>query len=49
MSNRIFVSSRPDTWTSPRAYSDASLRFAAHGKIIPMRQPSLLERVFGRA
>lgn len=48
MSNRIFVSSRPDPWTSPRPYSDASLRMAAHGKVLPMHPPSLLERLFGR-
>ena len=48
MSNRIFVSSRPDAWNSPRPYSDASLRMAAHGKIMPMQQPSLLVRLFSR-
>ncbi len=53
MSNRIFTSSRPDAWTSPRPYTDASLRMAAHGRVLPMQQLSLLERLlerlFGRA
>lgn len=47
MSHRIY-SSRPDSWTAPRPYSDPSLRLAAHGRIQPMHQPSLLDRIFGR-
>lgn len=48
MSDRMFISSRPDSWTSPRAYRDASQRLAAYGRIQPMEQPSLLERLFHR-
>jgi len=45
MSSLIFRSSRPDRWTSPRPYSDASLRRHIHGPIQPMEKPSLLERL----
>ena len=45
MASRIYTSSRPDPWTSPRAHRDASLRYAAHGPIQSMYQPSLLERL----
>lgn len=48
MSSRIYTSSRPDSWTSPRAFSDPSLRLAAYGRIQPLEQPKLLERLFGR-
>jgi hypothetical protein len=46
MSSLTFRSSRPDRWTSPRPYSDASLRRHAHGPIQPMVQPTLLQRLF---
>ena len=45
MANRIYTSSRPDAWTSPRPYRDASLRLAVHGPIRSMYEPSLLERL----
>ncbi|WAT17491.1 hypothetical protein OZN62_11265 [Aurantiacibacter sp. MUD11] len=45
---RIFRSSRPDSWTSPRFHTDASFREMAHGKILPMEEPSFLEKLFGR-
>ncbi len=48
MSSRVFTSSRPDSWTSPRAFSDPSLRLAAYGRVQSMEQPGLLERLFGR-
>jgi hypothetical protein len=48
MSSRIFTSSRPDSWTSPRATRDPSLRLAAYGRVQPMGEPGLLERLFGR-
>lgn len=48
MSSMSFRSSRPDGWVKPKAYSDASLRFKAHGKIIPMEEPGFLARLFGR-
>lgn len=48
MSSISFRSSRPDGWTVPRPYRDASLRFRAHGPIQPMNQPSLLDRLLGK-
>lgn len=48
MASLSFHSSRPDQWTMPRPHRDASLRFHKHGRIQPMHQPSLLERLFGR-
>ena len=47
MSSMPFRSSRSDSWTSPRSYSDASLRQMKYGKIQPMHQPTFLERLFG--
>lgn len=46
---RIFRSSKPDSWSSPRFYSDASFRAMSHGKIQPMEEPGFFERLFGRA
>ena len=48
MSSRIFTTSRADSWNSPRPYSDANLRMAAYGRVQPMQEPSLLEKLFGR-
>jgi hypothetical protein len=48
MSNLTYRSSRPDGWTVPRAYSDASLRYRSHGPVLPMREDSWLERVLDR-
>ncbi|BBC71873.1 conserved hypothetical protein [Altererythrobacter sp. B11] len=48
MSSLSFRSSRPDSWTMPRPYRDASLRYATYGPIRPMEQPGLLARLFGR-
>ncbi len=48
MSSFNFRSSRPDAWTQPRAYRDASLRYHVHGPIQPMHQPSFLDRLLGR-
>ena len=45
---RIFRSGRADSWTSPRAPMDASIRSMSHGKILPMEEPSFLEKLFGR-
>ncbi|MEN7537760.1 hypothetical protein [Aurantiacibacter flavus] len=45
MAKRIYTSSRPDAWTSPRPHRDASLRYAAHGPIRSMYEPTLLERL----
>lgn len=36
MSSLSYRSSRPDTWTMPRPYSDASQRRLKHGPIQPM-------------
>jgi len=47
MSSLSYRSSRPDTWTQPRAYRDASTRYMKHGPIQPMEQPSFLRRLFG--
>lgn len=47
MSSINYRSSRPDRWTQPRAYQDASLRRRTHGKVLPMEQPGFLARLFG--
>lgn len=47
MASRTFRSSRPDMWTLPRPYSDASLRYRKHGPIQPLTRPSLWERLVG--
>ena len=41
--------SRPDQWTSPRPYSDATLRAHAYGRVRPMVEPSWWERLLGRS
>ncbi len=43
-----YRSSRPDSWVQPRPYTDATLRYMAHGPIQSMYQPTFLERLFGR-
>ena len=48
MSSMSFRSSRPDNWVMPRPYSDPTLRLMKHGRILPMEEPSLIERLFGR-
>ena len=48
MSSLTFRSSRPDAWTMPRPYQDASLRRLVHGPIQPMDQPGFLGRLFGQ-
>ncbi|WP_279349400.1 hypothetical protein [Erythrobacter litoralis] len=47
MSSLSFRSSRPDRWSSPKPYSDASLRMKHHGKILPMEQPGFFARLLG--
>ena len=49
MSSLSFHSSRPDQWVQPKPYSDSSLRYQMHGKILPMEQyePGFLARLFG--
>ena len=48
MSSLSFHSSRPDRWVAPKPYSDSSLRYRMHGKILPMEEPGFLARLFGR-
>jgi hypothetical protein len=36
MSSLTFRSSRPDSWTAPRPYSDPNLRMMKYGRIRPM-------------
>lgn len=49
MSAYTFRSSRPTEWVLPRPHRDAHQRYLAYGPIQSMREPSFLERVFGRA
>jgi hypothetical protein len=49
MSSLQYRSSKPDKWTQPRPFQDASLRLMTHGPIVPMEQedrPGLLRRLF---
>lgn len=48
MSGLTFRSSRPDGWTQPRPFRDASLRHQMFGPIRPMEEPGLFQRLFGR-
>lgn len=49
MSLGRFRSSRPDPWSVPRPYSDASLRMMKHGRVLPMQdEPGLLRRLLNR-
>jgi hypothetical protein len=43
-----YRSSKPDAWTMPRPYQDASLRYLKHGPIQPMEQTGFFARLFGR-
>ncbi|WP_202131751.1 hypothetical protein [Aurantiacibacter rhizosphaerae] len=45
---RLFRSSRPDSWSSPRSYSDATYRAMSHGKILPMEEPGFFAKLFNR-
>jgi len=47
MSSYTFRSSRPDSWTNPRPYCDASTRYLAYGPVRPMQQAGLLARLLG--
>ena len=50
MSVHCFRNSRPDTWSMPRPYSDPSLRFLKHGKILPMEERvGIFERLLGKS
>lgn len=48
MSSLSYRSSRPDGWTQPRPYSDASLRYMTHGPVQPMEEPGFFARLLGR-
>ena len=48
MPSLSYRSSRPsDGWVSPKATSDASIRYKHHGKILPMEEPGFFARLFG--
>ncbi len=47
MASQSFRSSRPDGWTMPRPYHDASMRYMKHGPILPMEEPGFFARLFG--
>ncbi|WJY19218.1 hypothetical protein QQS45_03005 [Alteriqipengyuania flavescens] len=48
MSAFSFKSSRPDSWTQPRAHQDPILRDYMYGKIQPMEEPrGIFSRLFG--
>jgi len=47
MSRYSFYSSRPDAWSHPRPYRDASLRYMAHGRVLPAEQPNWISRLLG--
>ncbi len=48
MSSLTYRSSRPDQWTMPRPYRDASMRRMINGPIQPMEEPSFFEKLLGR-
>ena len=48
MSSLQCRSSKPDNWTLPRPYQDASLRFQKHGPIQPMGEPGFFARLFSK-
>jgi hypothetical protein len=48
MSGLQYKSSKPDAWTMPRPYQDATLRHIKHGPIQPMERPGFFARLFGR-
>ena len=47
MTSAPIRSSAPDNWTSPRPFTDATMRMRKHGAVRPMHEPSFLERWFG--
>ena len=47
MSNS-FRGSRPDAWSQPRPYSDASTRRMTYGRVLPMEEePGFFARLLG--
>lgn len=47
MSAFSFKTSRPDRWVQPRQAQDPFMRNHIHGKILPMKEPGLIARLFG--
>lgn len=47
MSAHSFYGSRPNEWFAPRPHRDASQRYHTYGPIQPLREPGLIERLFG--
>lgn len=47
MTSASIRSSAPDSWSSPRPFTDATTRRMKYGAIRPMEEPGLLERWFG--
>ena len=45
---RMFRSSRPAIWTPFQSSRDEAHPHMSHGPIIPLEQPTLLERLLGR-
>jgi hypothetical protein len=49
MSSLTFRSSRPDSWTAPRPYTDPNMRLMKYGKIRPMdEERGFFRRLFFR-
>ena len=45
MTQASITTSKPDKWTCPRPYTDASFRYRKHGAVRPLVAPSWLERL----
>ncbi|MGB3753368.1 MAG: hypothetical protein WA954_05645 [Parerythrobacter sp.] len=48
MATASYRSSAPDQWSSPRPYSDPSLRYRKYGAVLPMEEPGFFARIFAR-
>ncbi|MEO1729344.1 MAG: hypothetical protein AAFR64_01240 [Pseudomonadota bacterium] len=49
MTHYSITSSRPDQWTSPRPYTDPSMRALAYGPVRSMHEPRWWEKLLGRS
>ena len=47
MTSAPIHSSKPDKWSSPRPFSDASTRMQKYGRIQPMEEPGFFARWLG--
>lgn len=45
---RIHTTGRPDSWIAPRQLRDESQRAMIYGQLLPMEEPSALQRFLGR-